>query len=203
MTLFPYLIYQVIRFKKYLLGFITMAIAIFLLGAIWIKVPAISTRIAFFVKKMVSYNQYEKDAYDSTTERLIIWRNSIQVINKTLPWGAGTGDGKKELVNNYIQTGFKYGAERGFNSHNQYFQTLISIGIPGLIMLLLIFTAIILTGIKNRDLLAILFTIMVLLHLSVESMFETQAGAVFIAFFISMFALKLQSNRPQINCRNH
>lgn len=196
-TLFPYLVFQIIRFRKYLLGLVAIILTITLIAVIWIKIPAMSTRISFFIEKMMTYDRSNADAYDSTTERLLIWRNSIQVVEKNLPWGAGTGDGKKELVDNYNLTGFKYGAERGFNSHNQYLQTLISLGIPGLILLLLVFATLMVHSTREKSIPAFLFTMIVLLHLLVESMFETQAGTVFIAFFISVFALRYKKNCPK------
>jgi len=77
------------------------------------------------------------------------------------------------------------------NAHNQYLQTMITLGIIGLIVLLLNLILPALYSMEQKHYLYLVFLILIGFNLLFESMLETQAGVVFYAFFNAyLFAIK-------------
>jgi O-antigen ligase len=75
------------------------------------------------------------------------------------------------------------------NVHNQYIETLIGQGIIGLLWLLSILLLPLIISIKEKKIFFIGFIIITGINLFFESMFNTQAGVIFFAFFYSLFFL--------------
>ena len=120
----------------------------------------------------------------STSVRMEIWEVTWNLIKEN-PLGVGTGDVKAELKQIYLEKGMQKAYENEYNPHNQYLQTTLAVGWIGLLSLMLLLVTPLVYAFKNKDSLLFVFMILVLLNLLVESMFETQAGVIFIAFTIS------------------
>ena len=123
---------------------------------------------------------------ESNQVRILIWKASSEIIKSNILLGAGTGDVKDELMNKYKEKGMTGAIERSLNAHNQYIQTFIALGIPGIVSLLLLFTTGIWKGIKEKKWIYIYFLIITFLNFIPESMLEVQAGVIFYAFFNSL-----------------
>ncbi|MGB1248573.1 MAG: exopolysaccharide biosynthesis polyprenyl glycosylphosphotransferase, partial [Chitinophagales bacterium] len=87
---------------------------------------------------------------------------------------------------------YKKGLEKRFNLHNQFFETLIEIGVLG-VSLLIGLVIYILCFFKHNQSIRWLMLLVVFFALF-ESVLETQAGLVFIVFFMSIFS--------KVNARN-
>jgi len=120
---------------------------------------------------------------ESTGERILIWRASLEIIREHWPAGTGTGDVKDVLTEKYREKAIVHAFDRKLNAHNQFLQTFIAIGLPGVVTLLLSF---ILPGymiLKRRQFLYAAFLSVVFLNLLVESMLERHDGTVFYSMF--------------------
>ena len=73
------------------------------------------------------------------------------------------------------------------NSHNQFLQTTIAIGLPGLIVLLLILGIPLFLFYRQSDFSAVIFVLLIVFNFLFESMLETQAGVIFFSFFLFLF----------------
>lgn len=128
--------------------------------------------------------------------RVRIWSCVPKAIEGRLLFGSGSGDVKDVVVEAYGANGCTDLQEIGFNLHNQYFQTLVALGIIGLLLLASIF-AFPLFGVRFdvASSAALAFLFIVAINLLFESMLERIAGIMFFAFFYGLFfCVKPRSN---------
>jgi O-antigen ligase len=127
----------------------------------------------------------------STGERVLIWWYLFEITNENYLFGVGTGDVKDNLLAKYEEKEMISARQKELNAHNQYFQTMITLGIIGLIILLLYIILPVMYSLENRHYLYLIFIVLVGFNFLFESMLETQAGVVFYAFFNAyLFAIK-------------
>lgn len=126
-------------------------------------------------------------ANNSTTGRLEIWKESLILLKSHWLTGTGTGDVKDELLASYARNNFQYGLERKLNSHNQFLQTWLTLGISGLLVLLGMFFIPCRKPRRNERRLFYLLVVMACLNALTESILEVQKGVLCIAFFYSLF----------------
>jgi O-antigen ligase len=133
---------------------------------------------------------------ESTAERLSIWKASIEIIHDHYLLGVGTGDVKDTLYVKYAKNNMVSALKLKLNSHCQYLQTFIALGVVGFLVLvsMLLFPAI--TAIRRRDYLYLLFLAVFAFNILVESMFETQGGVVFYAFFNAFLFISMSYAHP-------
>lgn len=128
---------------------------------------------------------------NSTGERIMIWWYSFEITNENFLFGVGTGDVKDRLLDKYEEKGMSNALELELNAHNQYLQTMIAMGIMGLIILLLNIILPAMYCVEKKHYLYLIFLLLVGFNFLFESMLETQAGVVFYAFFNAyLFAIK-------------
>lgn len=120
--------------------------------------------------------------------RFDIWDNSMQVYKKHFIFGTGTGDVKDELIKQYQLTGFTEGIDFNLSPHNQYLQTLLTLGIPGIIVLMMIFIYALYVSFRAKNYLLISIVVAICINMLTESMLEKQAGVLFIVFILVLLA---------------
>jgi O-antigen ligase len=129
---------------------------------------------------------------ESTADRLLIWDAALSLSKKNLLTGSGTGDVKDELINSYNEKGLTYPVQLKLNAHNQFINTLVALGLPALILLIVILLIPFWVSLKNKYWLYAAFIAFFTLNIMVESMLEVQAGIVFFAFWNSVLWICLQ-----------
>ena len=167
------------RKKRYL---ITISLMIILLS---------STALLFshirlpdrFQSAWIALSQPDNKSYanEGTLLRVEVWQTSWQIAKDNMPFGVGTGDVKHLLLDSYEKKNMDYIRQLELNSHNQYLQTLVALGILGLLSLVLWLLLPFGLAVKKRAPLYALFLLVVSLNMLVESMLETRAGVDFIA----------------------
>ena len=162
--------------------------SVLLSGALMLLVYSQSSFVRNNIEEMMSNLVYEEvdehhKAQGSVSLRWVVWEASIEVI-KDQPWiGVGTGDAGTHLIEEYKKKNEVVALEKKLNSHNQFLQTFVVLGLLGFSVLVMIFGVGILRSIKEKNYLALGFLILVLINCLTESAFETQAGTVFFAIF--------------------
>ena len=136
----------------------------------------------------VTSTEAHADAQTSTEVRKLAWAGATQVIAANLPWGAGTGDVKDELLATYAAHGHHHLVEQRINAHDQWLQTMATLGWPGILLLLAVVLLPLFAAFVRRDLLEAVFLLLCIANWTVESMLEVQAGVMFFAFFALLFA---------------
>ena len=126
----------------------------------------------------------------SSEIRLTVWKSTLEICKKNLPWGVGTGDATDELGVNAVKKNYTNLIGHHFNAHNQYLQTLLTTGIPGILVLIAYCLHPLVAGFRKKNILYISFALMVILNLTVESMFEVRGGVNFIAIMNVLLLLR-------------
>lgn len=137
----------------------------------------------------VSLQNIDKTSSESTTVRILIWNESLDLIQNNFMFGTGVGDANDELRNSYQRDGLTGAFEHRFNAHNQFFQTFIGLGVIGFVILLMLTFGPAMRGIKTRNFLLFVFSFLIVSNFMVESMLQTSAGVLFFVFFYCFFHL--------------
>ncbi len=129
--------------------------------------------------------------WNSVSFRLLEWKASVSELNKSWIAGVGSGDGQAALQNYYQKYGDEVAALH-YNAHNQYLQTTLELGLPGLIMLLI---CIGLPLFKGASLFPehVAFIFLFALMCFTESMLAAQKGILFFTLFQSLY---IRCNQP-------
>lgn len=120
--------------------------------------------------------------------RIDINKSSFELAKGTSVFGKGVGDYGDELQDQYVEDEKKLG---GLNAHNQYIESFLAIGIPGLLCLLAWLILPLVCAVRNRKTLwpVMFFVGIVMFNLLFESMLERQMGILFIGFFMAVIVL--------------
>ena len=183
------LLYLMLVKKKILLA----SVSILFISLVIILLPKIApypySRLMAAFTAVENTDNFKKENDEGTGERMMIWKTSHKLIHEH-PFGVGVGDVKTVLMVEYKNTGMLIAAKKHLNCHNQYLQTGLAIGIAGLILFIGMLLFPMYTSLKNKEYLFMAFIQLVSFNFLFESMFETQAGVIFYAFFYSLFAVR-------------
>ena len=149
----------------------------------------LNNRYAQVEQAIEQNNSTSTQRFNSTTGRLEIWKESVELIKTNWLFGTGTGDVKDELVKLYHAHNFNYGYEKALNSHNEFLQIWIALGLIGLIIFIGVFLHPILNYANYESLLFPLFLLIIGLNALTESILEVQRGVLFFTFFYSLILL--------------
>lgn len=132
--------------------------------------------------------------------RLIYLKVGWQITKENFPFGVGSGDVQDAFNSKYESNSHGLSKEYWNRAHNQYLTVLISSGIIGFILFLLIWFAIIRRSFKSKQFLFTILTVVVLSSFLSEDTLESQTGVTIAAFLIGAFInySKIQLNRDSI-----
>lgn len=181
--IFFYLLRWYFSNKKNLFKLTWIGVLLFLFTAIVIKSEVISNRLNEFTNTVV-FNKTDEEG--GTSLRTLVWKASATLILKKPFVGYGNGDAKDVLLAYYDAHNIRIAGEKKLNAHNQFLQTALSLGVFASLLLFSTLFYYIERAIKGGDKTYLLFLLLVFFNFLVESMFETQAGVVFISFVNSL-----------------
>jgi O-antigen ligase len=186
------LIYDIVIKKSYLRGLVFSSLLIVIAISFYVIFPKAFERL----REMKQALTTTKSEINTSTSRIEIWKLSSNIISKNYLIGVGTGDIKDALKNEYDKQTMTEFSEKKLNAHNQYLQTFIALGMPGITGLISLLIVIAYFTWLNKMWDGTLLTIIIAFNMLFESMLETQAGVVFIAFFLMLyFSLATKNNR--------
>ena len=127
--------------------------------------------------------QIDKASSESSAVRVLVWKQSSELIARKPLTGYGIGDANDSLYAAYSKNGLTGALEHHLNTHNQFLQSALQMGVVGFlaIVLLTIYNGIIAMRSRHFSLLA--FSLLLLLNYTVESMLQTASGVLFTAAF--------------------
>ncbi len=131
-------------------------------------------------------------------KRLVMWTVTSELIAEH-PFGVGTGNVDEYLHNRLKHDGFDQLVADDLNPHNQYLQTMLEIGIIGLLLLLGVIVSCIRIAMKQRNFLLFLLISGLAFNMLFESMFQRQSGVVFYSFWIPVMILVIGNATNQLN----
>jgi O-antigen ligase len=149
--------------------------------------------IAFGNLELIKQEKFTQANYFNGLQfRLLQWRFVYEILNENNSWilGLSPGDSQKYLDQKYVSTGMYTGkvgtTDRGFlgyNTHNQFLESLLQTGIIGLIAFSFICYALIKEMVKQKNS-EFRFIILLLLAFSItDTTLETQYGLILFTFF--------------------
>jgi len=158
----------------------------FLAGCIALCVIGMTTDLLpmnRFKESMTEFQERKQMPYGtgSSQVRLTVWKSAWEVTRDNLPWGVGTGDAMDELCVHAVKKNYTNLIGHHYNCHDQYLQSMLTTGIPGLITVLMFCFYPVVVSIRKKDIVYLTFAIIIILNMLVESMFEVRAGVDFIA----------------------
>jgi O-antigen ligase len=185
-------IYDIFNKKSYVRVFVFSSLILTASIAGYFIFPKAFERVKEFKQSINS----SKSEVNTNTSRIAIWKLATNIISNNYLFGVGTGDVKDALNSEYEKQTIAELAEKKLNAHNQYLQTFIALGLPGILSLLSLISIITYHTWINKMLDGTLLTIIIAFNLLFESMLETQAGVIFIAIFLMYyFGLATQKGR--------
>jgi O-antigen ligase len=153
----------------------------------------LETNFNFLKKEKFSPSEY----FNGLQFRLLQWRFVPQILNEKNAWltGVSVGDAQSCLDQKYISenmyTGTPARGDKGFigyNTHNEFLESLLQTGIPGLVLFVLISVALI-KGVIGRKSAELSFvTILLIIYSFTESVFESQYSLLIYLFFPLFFS---------------
>ncbi|WP_242927114.1 O-antigen ligase family protein [Pontibacter vulgaris] len=164
--------YLLIKRKKY---FITISLIVLI------------TITALFLAKSVPYLSEKLSTMAGMEDRLIMWKAALTIFKDNLLFGVGTGDRSATLVDYYQQFNFVTGFENSYNSHNQYLDIAVAMGLPGIVSLISIFLSMIYFSFKKSNYFLLGFILVFAICCITESLLSRQAGVVLFSFISAIF----------------
>ncbi|MDF2436728.1 MAG: hypothetical protein K0Q95_1104 [Bacteroidota bacterium] len=166
-----------------------------------ISAPQYSQRITSATEAVVNAGSDEKleKSSEGTASRILVWQAAAELLKSNPAFGTGTGDAKTAMLEKYKEKGMMNELEHKLNSHNQFLNTSVALGLTGLICLLLCLGLPVLLTLKNINLLLWGFCVLSGLNFLFESMLETQAGVMFFAFFSTILCYCFINNKSEKN----
>jgi O-antigen ligase len=171
---------------------------IVLVTAVFITKNPISARFRDIMRGDLSLVEQDKytpgDYFNGIQFRLLQWKLVPEILSQHKSWlkGVGSANAQPFLDQEYVSKNMYLGDPAtgkrgypGYNTHNQFLESLLKYGIPGLLAFLFIFFALIkmigrIKQTNTRFVIALL-----LIYCIIESVFETQYGIVLFTFFPS------------------
>jgi O-antigen ligase len=154
---------------------------------------------------VVTQDKYRYDTpFTGTSLRLVIWRYCREIVSERSSWltGVGTGDFQDLLNERYRSTGIYAGGSKpgdtgyiGYGPHNQYIETVFSLGITGLIVFVTFLWLLWKSALRDKH--NLFFQLMLLLTLFCfsESVLSTNKGIIFFLFFIFLLYSPVKAQR--------
>jgi O-antigen ligase len=103
----------------------------------------------------------------------------------------GTGDVRDALDQRNEELGNLGVVEHSLNSHNQYLNTGVQLGLVGLLPMFFAFLTSFAIAIRKRNLILFITTSTFVLTMLFESFLETQAGLIPVTLFLLLLSLKV------------
>ncbi|MEQ9186404.1 MAG: O-antigen ligase family protein [Cryomorphaceae bacterium] len=158
-----------------------------IMGAIFQGAPLLQSRITNMLE-VAQKDEVNPESTESTAVRYLVYSSTFEVLRSQDWYGQGTGDFQDVLDAVYNKKKYTSAAEEHLNAHNLFLQSWISLGIPGLIIILGVFLVMMVQAVRNQDALLLGFTALFFILSMTESTFNVQAGVVFFSFFTVFLA---------------
>lgn len=192
-----YSVYQQPRYRWYIL-LATFVLTVLTVGIV-LSSETLKKRFTELTEKGLVFDAQKNNA-SGWTLRQAKWRCAMEIWQQNFWWGVGTGDVQDNLQKCYEKNNF-WGHVFRFNTHNQYLETAVALGLIGLLILLSYLGIIFYEAVAQKN--TLLLSLITLLSVSfiTEAMLNRQKAIVLMAFFVSLLlsyaSNSSPSNQPQ------
>jgi len=179
--------------KHYKRGYAVLTVLFFIFAfAVGIgSSDRLSSRFELMVNGFVNHQSTSNTSFESSASRMIMWTTSLQLFSEHPFVGVGTGDVRDALDQRNEELGNLGVVEHSLNSHNQYLNTGVQLGLVGLLPMFFAFLTSFAIAIRKRNLILFITTSTFVLTMLFESFLETQAGLIPVTLFLLLLSLKV------------
>ena len=137
---------------------------------------------------------------DTSDARYLIFGSSLKAIGESLPFGVGIGDRGDVLAQVYEETGEEYAIKAQYNSHNIYLDATLTMGIPGILLLLAVFVVPAVGAYKRDDFIMLSLLFSITFSGLFEAVLNRQMGVVFMGlfWFVLLSGNRLEHKQPSL-----
>lgn len=137
------------------------------------------------------------DFHNSVNVRYGIFRCSLEILEENWLWGTSAGDLQNELNVCFEQFNTTVYQTGNYNTHNQYLDLWLSLGIIGLVAVFLIFWIPISNALRTGSEFYLGFILFFSICCLTENVLARQWGVEFFAFFNSVFYFRYRSQKME------
>ena len=170
------IIHLLFRAKEVKLGLIALAFALTAGIGVFFLLPEGYRRLTRTFEEM--------SVGDTSDARYLIFGSSLKAIGQSLPFGVGIGDRNDVLLQIYEEMGDEYYINAQFNSHNIYLDAMVTMGIPGILLLLAVFIVPAVGAYKRHDFITLSLIYSVAFSGLFEALLNRQMGILFFGLFL-------------------
>jgi len=160
------------------------------------------TNASRFAEMVDIKSDYKSNKWGGRSLRIEKWRNTLECYMNFPILGTGAGDCGDELRKTYQKNNFEIALKANYNPHNQFLQTLLTLGPIGLFFLLGIFGSILRRADRNQDFPLFLLVIVFAFSMITESMLERQSGIFLFTVLTCFFAAVSKSQEAEFAVEN-
>lgn len=172
---FAIIAYHIFGLKEVRRGLLMLAAVAVVGTGVYFMLPDSSRRLTQTFEEM--------SEGDTSDARYLIFGSSLKGISQSLPWGVGIGDKNDVLAKIYEETGDDYAIQAQFNSHNIYLDATLTMGIPGLLLLLAALAVPTVMAWRRRDFILMSFIFSFAFSGLFEAILNRQMGIMFVGLF--------------------
>ena len=155
------------------------------------------TNLSRYSEMLDFKKDYRQNNWGGRSLRLEKWKNTLECYMQFPMLGTGAGDCSDELQKIYQKNGFDIAYTARYNPHNQFLQSLLTLGPAGLLFLISMFGIAFFRARRQGDFSLFLLAYVFAASMITESMLERQTGvflfSVLMAFFSAVPGEKVSS----------
>ncbi len=121
--------------------------------------------------------------------RFQMWETGLKIVRNNWMTGCGIGDYKSLLRSRYQSDGLTEAYEKCYDQHNQYIETIGTLGILGFAILISIMAFALYLSWKSRNYLLFCCLMILALNMLLESMFNRYSGSLFFVVSLMLSAM--------------
>ena len=132
--------------------------------------------------------------------RFKMWETGLKIVRNNWLTGCGIGNYKSVLRSHYQSDGLEEAYEKCYDQHNQYIETIGTLGILGFAILIFIMAFALYLSWKSRNYLLFCCLMILALNMLLESMFNRYSGSLFFVVSLMLSAMVGQKNGKVTSC---
>lgn len=143
-------------------------------------------------KRRMTKTLTEATKGDTSDARFQIAHGALVAVGDNLPFGVGIGDGHATLMNAFEVIGYDYGIESEYNAHNSYLDATLTMGLPGLLLLVALLALPAWWAFKERKMMLLMFLAFFATGALFEALLNRQMGILYFALFYTLLIPSLE-----------
>lgn len=178
------MIFAFLNFKRKVLALYVVAGLALLTATLALTVPSFTARFS-----EISFSNAgipDENEENSFNLRSGIYQCSLDIISKHWMWGVGPGNIQTHLNDCYDKISPEVYHGKNYNTHNQFLDYWLGLGIAGPLSLMLVFIFFIIKSYRSKNFLALSVAVLFLIAMLTENLLTRQNGVVVFCLFMGL-----------------